>query len=191
MNKNLFTFKNILIGLGILALLLVMWFFSTKNSLITLQETNKASWAQVENQLQRRYDLIPNLINTVKGYATYEKEVFTNIAEARAKLAGAKNVNQKIAAAQGMESAISRLLMISENYPNLKADKNFSALMDELAGSENRIAQERRRFNENIRLYNQKIKMIPTSIVAQMSGFKEMNYFEMNDKAKEVPKVNF
>lgn len=190
-NKSIFTIKNILIGLGIVFVGLVIWFFSVKNSLITMQEATNASWAQVENQLQRRYDLIPNLVNTVKGYATHEKNVFTDIANARAKLAGAKTVSDKIDASRGIESAISRLLVITENYPQLKADKNFTALMDELAGSENRIAQERRRYNENVQLFNQKIQMMPTSIVANLAGFKKLAYFQMNEKAKNVPEVKF
>jgi len=190
MNKW-FTGKNILIGLIVLLVLVVMWFFSVRNSLVTLREANYAAWAQVENQLQRRYDLIPNLVNTVKGYAKHEDAVFTKIAEARAKLAGARSVNEKIAASTGIESALSRLLMIAENYPQLKADKNFTALMDELAGSENRIAQERRRYNENLRLYNQKIKMVPANLVAKLSGFMPMDYFQMNENAKEAPKVTF
>jgi len=191
MNKNWFTLKNVLIGIGVVLLAGIVWYFSTKNSLITLQESTDAAWAQVENQLQRRYDLIPNLVNTVKGYASHEKDVFTGIAEARSRLAGARSVTEKIAASRGIESALSRLLVITENYPQLKADRNFTALMDELAGSENRIAQERRRYNENVQLFNQKIRMMPTSFVAKMAGFTKMDYFQMNEKAKEAPQVKF
>ncbi|MFC1751996.1 LemA family protein [Thermoproteota archaeon] len=183
--------KQIFIGIGIAILVLAGWFYSTRNGLITLEETISASWAQVENQLQRRYDLIPNLVNTVKGYASHEKEIFENIAEARSKLAGAGTISEKIAASQTMESALSRLLMIVENYPNLKANESFIRLMDELAGTENRIAVERRRYNENVRLYNRSIRIMPKSIVAKLSGFEKKDYFQVAEKAKEVPNVEF
>jgi len=170
---------------------LIFWYFGTRNSLVTLQETVTSSWAQVENQMQRRMDLIPNLVNTVKGYAKHEKTLFTDIANARAKLSGANTINDKIKAYNGIESALSRLLMIVENYPQLKANESFNRLMDELAGTENRIAVERKRYNENVRLFNQKIRMFPTSIVAKMANFTKIDYFQMNEKAKEVPAVSF
>ena len=170
---------------------LIFWYFGTRNSLVTLQETVTSSWAQVENQMQRRMDLIPNLVNTVKGYAKHEKTLFTDIANARAKLSGATTINDKIKAYNGIESALSRLLMIVENYPQLKANESFNRLMDELAGTENRIAVERKRYNENVRLFNQKIRMFPTSIVAKMANFTKIDYFQMNEKAKEVPAVSF
>jgi LemA protein len=176
--------------LGILVLSFV-WVFSTKNRLVTLDESIGASWAQVENQLQRRYDLIPNLVTTVKGFASHEKEIFENIANARARLAGAKSVSDKIGASGQMESAISRLLMVSENYPVLKADQQFARLMDELAGAENRIAVERMRYNENVKIYNQSIRYFPGNYVAKFFGFAQKPYFEIKEAAKETPVVDF
>ncbi|MFA5879771.1 MAG: LemA family protein [Candidatus Margulisiibacteriota bacterium] len=189
--KKMTTLQIILIAAVVAVFGLIFWYFGTKNSLVTLQETVNSSWAQVENQMQRRIDLIPNLVNTVKGYAIHEKTVFTDIANARAKLSGATNINSKIKAYNGIESALSRLLMIVENYPQLKANESFNRLMDELAGTENRIAVERKRYNENVRIYNQKIRMVPTSIVAKMAGFTKINYFKITEKAKEVPTVKF
>jgi len=177
--------------IGGVILLVLMWFVGTRNTLVVMEESISAAWAQVENQLQRRYDLIPNLVNTVKGYAAHEKQIFTHIADARAKLAGAKTVGQKIEAARGVESALSRLLVVVENYPNLKSDKTFTRLMDELAGSENRIAVERRRYNEGVKRFNQKIRMIPANFVASISGFSKKPYFEVQEEAKSVPKVEF
>lgn len=168
-----------------------IWFVSVRNSFITMTETINASWAQVENQMQRRYDLIPNLVNTVKGYAKHEQGVFDNIANARAQMGQAKTVGQKIQAANSMEGALSRLLMVVENYPNLKADTQFTRLMDELAGAENRLSVERRRYNEHIQIYNQSIKLFPKNLVAAMNGFAPRDYFQMQSEAKETPKVAF
>lgn len=181
----------ILVGLIALVAISTMWFFSTKNSLIIMEEEISGNWAQVENQLQRRYDLIPNLVNTVKGYAAQEKEIFTNIAEARSKLAGAGSQKETIAASGQMESAISRLLVVVENYPNLKSDANFRQLQDELAGSENRLSTERRRFNESVKVYNRSIRLFPKSFVANLFGFDKKDYFEIDQQARNVPKVEF
>src|SRR4030066_15224 len=151
---------------GILLLLVILFgsFMGTYNSLQIQDETVTSSWAQVENQLQRRNDLIPNLVNTVKGYASHEKEIFTNIADARSKLGGAKSVGEKIDAANEMTSALSRLLVIVEQYPQLKADQSFNRLMDELAGTENRLAVERKRYNDHVQEYNQLGRRIPSNI---------------------------
>lgn len=176
--------------LGVIALGFIL-VFSTRNKLVTLDETINASWAQVENQLQRRYELIPNLVNTVKGFAGQEKEVFENIANARARLAGASSVPDKIAASGQMESALSRLLVVVENYPNLKSDQQFTRLMDELSGSENRISVERMRYNENVRLYNQTIRRFPDSLIAGVFGYTIKPYFEMDEAAKTTPVVDF
>lgn len=167
------------------------WFIGVRNNLIGMDEGIKAKWAQVENQMQRRYDLIPNLVNTVKGYAAHEKEIFTQIAEARSKLAGATSVGDKIKASNSMEGALSRLLMVVENYPNLKANENFTRLMDELAGSENRMAVARKFYNESVQEYNQTIRMFPASIVAKLSNFAKATYFQVEEAAKQAPKVNF
>ena len=162
-----------------------------RNTMVILQKTYQKQWAQVENQLQRRYDLIPNLVNTVKGYAKHEKEIFIQIAESRAKLAGGGSVADKVKAANVMESAISRLLMIVERYPDLKANVNFIALQDELAGTENRIAVERKRFNDAVTAYNIYIELFPNNIMAGMFNFKETELFKIGEEAKAVPKIDF
>jgi len=167
---------------------------STYNRLVALSEDINGKWAQVENQLQRRYDLIPNLVNTVKGYASHEEKVFTEIAEARAKLAGggtALSQEERIAAANRLEGALARLLVVVEQYPQLKADQQFTRLMDELAGTENRLAVERMRYNDAVKEYNQTIKKFPMVLLAGMFGFKEKPYFEIDQTAKVAPKVTF
>lgn len=187
--------KKGLVVLGViifLLLIIIATYVGNYNRLVTLDESINSSWAQVENQLQRRLDLIPNLINTVKGYMKHEKEVFEYLADARAKLAGAKTIGDKVKLSNEFESALSRLLAIAESYPNLKANENFLRLQDELAGTENRIAVERMRFNETIRAYNILIKRFPSNIVARFSGFQKKDiYFKAKEEAKEVPKVAF
>ncbi|MBI1816543.1 MAG: LemA family protein [Deltaproteobacteria bacterium] len=161
------------------------------NTMVSLKEQVDATWAQVENQLQRRNDLIPNLVETTKGYAGHEKEVFERIADARSKLIGAGSRSEKIDAAENLGSALSRLLVISEQYPQLKADAQFARLSDELAGTENRIATERRRYNDTVREYNIYIKKIPQVTFAHWFGFSEEKYFEAAKEAQQVPKVAF
>jgi LemA protein len=161
------------------------------NSMVTMQESIDAAWAQVENQLQRRNDLIPNLVETTKGYATHEQQIFTTVAEARSRLIAAGSRDAKIDAANELGSALSRLLVIAERYPDLKANQQFARLSDELAGTENRIATERRRYNEAVRAYNTYIKTIPAAFTARMFGFKEEKYFEAPKEAQQVPKVQF
>lgn len=161
------------------------------NTMVAQRESIDAQWAQVENQLQRRNDLIPNLVETTKGYASHEKEIFTAIAEARSKLIGAKTREETIEASNQVSSALSRLLAIAENYPNLKADAQFARLSDELAGTENRIATERRRYNEEVKTYNTTIKGFPTMIFAGCFGFQAADYFEAPNEAKVAPKVEF
>jgi LemA protein len=182
-----------IIGIGLLVVVIggFFWYQSTRNRLITLQESTSSAWAQVETQLQRRYDLIPNLVNAVKGYAKHEKSIFENIAAARARLAGAGTVSQKIAASNQMESALARLLVVVENYPNLKADQNFRQLMDELAGTENRIGVARKRFNDQVQLFNQTIRQFPYYIVAKRLNLKAMPYFESEKAAQTAPQVSF
>lgn len=163
-----------------------------KNNLVTADEAITASWAQVENVLQRRSDLIPNLVKTVQGYAKQEKDIFTQVAEARAKLAGARTVPEKISANQGLDSALSRLLVVVEQYPQLKSNQNFMALQDELAGTENRIAIERMRYNEAVRSYNLSVRRFPNSVVAGFFGFQKKDaYFEVSPESQAVPKVEF
>lgn len=162
------------------------------NQLVTMDESITGAWAQVENVLQRRNDLIPNLVNTVKGYAAHEKEIFENVAEARSKLAGAQTINEKVQADMALSGALGRLLAIVENYPDLKANQNFLALQDELAGTENRVAVERKRYNEVVQTYNILTKRFPSNLMAQIFGFERKEvYFKAEEGAKEVPAVQF
>ena len=185
---------KVLIGIGAVVLLAVFWFFGTRNSLVSLKEDVEMQQSQIETTLQRRSDLIPNLVATVKGYANHEEEVFTEIADARSKLAGSiesgdmKSISE---ANNALDSALGRLLAISENYPDLKASEQFIALQDELAGTENRIAVARQYYNEKLNTYNTTVQRFPTSIVAGMSGYYPMQYFEADESAKKVPKVDF
>ncbi len=172
----------------------VLGFVGTYNSLQVADETINSNWAQVENQLKRRNDLIPNLVSTVKGYAAHEKEVFTNIAEARSKLSGAMSSNDVKAVSQSsgeLNSALSRLLLVVERYPELKADKSFLALQDELAGTENRLAVARKDYNDSVKALNARIRTFPTSIIASISGIKAREYFEIDEGEKATPKVEF
>jgi LemA protein len=161
------------------------------NTMVTMHENIDAAWAQVENQLQRRNDLIPNLVEVTKGYASHEKDIFEHIADARSRLMAAGSRDAKIDAANDLGSALSRLLVIAERYPDLKANAQFARLSDELAGTENRIATERRRYNEAVRDYNTYIKKIPGAFTARMFGFTEEKYFEAPKEAQQVPKVQF
>ena len=180
------------VGLGVLVLVLIIVFIGTYNAIVSKHETITAKWAQVENQLQRRNDLIPNLVNTVKGYALHEKGVFEAVTNARSQWARAGSVDEKVKAASSVDAALSRLLFVAENYPNLKADNTFLKLMDELAGSENRIAVERMRYNEAVRDYNITVRMFPGNIIAATCGYKTASeYFKAEEKAKTVPEVKF
>ncbi len=161
------------------------------NRFVGDEEAIKAQWAQVENQLQRRNDLIPNLVETTKGYAGHETEVFKDIADSRAKLAGAKTPEDTIAAANQQTQALSRLLVVVENYPNLKANEQFNRLMDELAGTENRIAVERMRYNQLVQQYNTRRRQFPSNVTAKLFGFKEYPFFQAPPEAKQVPRVSF
>jgi LemA protein len=161
------------------------------NKFTTQEEAIKAQWAQVQNQLQRRNDLIPNLVETVKGYATHEESVFKDIADARSKLLAAKSPEETIQAANQQTSALGRLLAVVENYPNLKANEQFNRLMDELAGTENRLATERMRYNERLQEYNTARRRFPGNLTAKLFGFKEYPYFEAPPAAQTAPKVDF
>jgi len=176
----------------LLALLVGGSYIGSKNEMVRKNEAIKQAWSQVDVVLQRRADLIPNLVATVQGYAAHEQKVFGDIANARAGLLNARTPADKIAANGQLDGAIGRLLLIVENYPNLKADQNFMALQDELAGSENRIAVERRRYNEAIQDYNTFIGLFPNSIFAGWAGFQRNNdYFAASEAARQVPKVDF
>lgn len=161
------------------------------NQLVALQQNIQGAWAQVQNQLQRRNDLIPNLVNTVKGYAAHEQQVFEAVANARSRLLAAGTRDAQIEAAQGLQSALGRLLAIAERYPELKANEQFNRLSDELAGTENRIAVERMRFNDAVRAYNTYRNSFPTVLYANWLGFKEEKFFEAPPDAQQAPKVDF
>ncbi len=182
----------ILVVLLILALIVGGAYVGRRNQMAIKREAVNAAWAQVDVVLQRRADLIPNLVETVKGYAVQEQTVFGAIAAARAALIGAKTPSDKIAANGQLDSALSRLLVIVENYPQLKSNENFMRLQDELAGTENRIAVERRRYNDAIQDYNTFIALFPNSLVASFAGFARNNaYFKTEEGARQAPKVNF
>lgn len=186
--------KVLIIVVAIFALIAVMgvtWFVGTYNSLVAADQDVDTAWANVETQYQRRADLIPGLVETVKGYASHERTVFTEVTEARSKWADAKTPQDKIDAAGGMDSAIARLLLVAENYPQLKASDNFRDFQVQLEGTENRIAVARTRYNEVARDYNVKIKSFFTSIVANMYGYEPKPYFEAKKGAEEAPRVNF
>lgn len=185
-------------GIVILVVLLVLAFIvgsayvTRRNQMAIKREAVNAAWAQVDVVLQRRADLIPNLVETVKGYAVQEQTVFGAIAAARAALVGAKTPSDKIAANGQLDSALSRLLVIVENYPQLKSNENFMRLQDELAGTENRIAVERKRYNDSIQDYNTYISLFPNSLVAGFAGFARNDaYFKTDEGARQAPKVNF
>lgn len=182
--------KNPLVIIGAVIVLLLLFWVTTYNSLVAKSQQVDNQWAQVETQYQRRFDLIPNLVNAVKGIFTQEQKVFDDIAKARTQYSGAQSVDQKAQAASQVESALSRLLVIVENYPQLKSSENVTQLMDELAGTENRISVERKRYNDEVRDYNTAIKTLPTNIVAGMSGFRERNYFQAASEAQQAPQVN-
>jgi LemA protein len=186
--------KTALITVAIV-LVLVLGFYAyitgTYNSLVSLNQEVKASWAQVENQLQRRMDLIPNYVETVKGYAKHEREVFIEVTKARSQVAGAVTPSQKIEGNNQLTAALSRLLLVVERYPDLKANENFIRLQDELAGTENRIAVERMRYNEAVLKYDKRVKQFPSSIIARIFGFTEAPYFAAPEEAKKPPKVQF
>jgi len=184
--------KGFIIGLLLLVAVVLAMGVATYNSIVTLHETITAKWAQVENQLQRRNDLIPNLVNTVKGYAAHERTIFIQVTEARSKWANAKTVDQKIEAASEVDRALARLLLVVENYPNLKANETFLKLMDELSGTENRIAVERMRYNEAVRDYNVTIRRFPGNIIARLYNYQRATeYFKAEEAAKAKPIVEF
>jgi LemA protein len=186
--------KTLIIVLAVIVVLAFAaysFFAGNYNKFVSLDQTVKTSWAQVENQLQRRFDLIPNLVETVKGYAKQEKDVMVEVTNARSKVGGAGNVPDKIAANNELSGALSRLMVVVEKYPDLKSNQNFMHLQDELAGTENRIAVERMRYNEAVKLYNQTIKSFPANLLAGMYGFKDGAFFDAPKEAKEAVKVKF
>ncbi len=191
MSKGL---KIALIVVGVVLLLAFMsfnWFRSGYDNVIAMDENVKGSWAQVENQLKRRYDLIPNLVETVKGYAAHEKELFEHIADARTKYFQANTVKDKIQASTQLEGVLSRLLLLQENYPQLKANESFLKLQDSLEGTENRIAVERKRYNDAVQMLNTYIRTFFGRFFAAFAGVSSAEYYEIPEGEKEAPKVKF
>ena len=202
MSKGMKIFVGVLIVLLILVLGFLISIKNTYNKLVMLDEQVKTQWAQVQNQLQRRMDLIPNLVETVKGYAAHERETLEAVVQARANatrpqvnadelLNNPQAMQQYLQAQNNLTQALGRLLLVVERYPELKANENFIRLQDELAGTENRIAVERRRYNEAVRAYNQYIRRFPTVIIANMLGFRPKPYFEAPAQAQQAPRVDF
>lgn len=201
MQKKTIVILSVVVGLLLIALAMFGWVTGIYNSLVKMDEGIKSAWAQVQNQYQRRLDLIPNLVATVKGYAEHEREVFENVAEARSSV-GKLQVTpeilndpqalQKFQEAQtGLSSALSRLLAVAENYPQLKANENFMQLQAQLEGTENRISVERKRFNEVVQEYNTRLRMFPASMIAGMFGFGQKAYFQSEPGAEKAPQVKF
>ncbi|MFA6472006.1 MAG: LemA family protein [Candidatus Latescibacterota bacterium] len=191
MKKGLLIAAVIIGVIILLALITAGWLRTTYNSMVVMQEQVNSSWAQVQTVLQRRFDLIPNLVETVKGYAAHEEGVLTAVTEARAKVGGAANPGDRMKAEGDLSSALSRLMVVVEAYPNLKANQNFMALQDQLEGTENRIAVERQRYNDTVRGYNQYIRQFPQNLITGMFGFERKPFFEAPGAAQEAPKVQF
>ena len=182
---------GVLLGVAVLAAIVFGGMYvERRNQMVTMKESITGAWAQVDTVIQRRADLVPNLVETVKGIAAQEREVFSNIAEARARLGGAQAPSDRIAANESLSSALSRLLVVVENYPELRSNQNFIRLQDELAGTENRIAVERRKYNQTVQDYNTYIQLFPNNLVASFSGFaREDAYFRTTEEARQAPPV--
>ncbi len=189
--------RSTVIVLAVLALIVVVaigvlsWAVGTRNQFVSLDEDVKTQFAQIENVLQRRFDLIPNLVETVKGFAAQEKEVFVGVAEARAKVGGAGSVPEKISANNQLTSALGRLMVVVERYPEIKSNENFMALQHELSGTENRIVVERRRYNESVKAYNKATRMFPGALIANFFGFERAELLEAPVEAQTAPRVDF
>lgn len=177
--------------IAILTLIVVFWYVGQRNSLVRLEVGVDAAWSEVDNQLKRRSDLIPNLVATVEGIADQEQQVFRDIADARARLAGASTVRETADSYEALEGALSRLLVVVENYPVLRSNENFIRLQDELAGTENRIAVARGRYNQSVQQFNTRIRVFPSSIAANSMGLTERDFFEVSDGDRSVPVVDF
>ncbi len=187
----------VIIVIGLIVVLIIGiggYLIGTYNNMVQKQEDVKNKWAQVENQLQRRADLIPNLVETVKGYASQEETIFTEVARLRSSWNDAResgNIDEQITAANSLESGLSRLMVVVESYPELKSDQSFLKLQDQLEGTENRIAVERKRYNDDVTVFNKHVKTFPRSLLASIFGFDEFKYFEVEDSVKDVPQVQF
>src|SRR3989344_947510 len=185
-SMNKFTWA--ILGVVVVA---VLYSWSLYNGLVKGNESINGQWAQVETQYQRRFDLIPNLVNSVKGIMAQEKQVFGDLADARTRYSGASNIDDKVKAANDVENSLSRLLVVMENYPQLRSSETVLTLMAQLEGTENRISVERSRFNDTVRIYNTKIKRFPANVFSSLYGFSEKSYFEPQPGAEKVPGVNF
>jgi LemA protein len=189
--------KGKIIGISILAVVVIAvfsvwsWYMKTYNRLVQLDESVSSAWAQVENQLQRRYDLIPNLVNTVKGYAQHEEKVLTEVTEARSRVGSAQTIPEKMEANNGLSSALSRLLVVTERYPDLKANQGFLDLQSQLEGTENRIATERKRYNDKVQEYNVSIRGLFEQFVARRMNLTRKTFFEADKASKQAPEVKF
>lgn len=178
--------------IGVIVLvILIGWFVGQRNRLVTMQEEIDGAWSEVENQLQRRSDLIPNLVSTVRGFAEQEQAIFDRITDARAALAGAQSVSETAESFAELEGALSRLLVLTEDNPEIQSNENFIRLQDELAGTENRIAVARRRYNEAVQGFNTRIQLFPSSLAADALSMEQRDYFEVPDAALEAPEVDF
>lgn len=191
MKKTLSTGAWVGIAIGVVAILAIIWGISAYNNLVSLDQTVSSSWGNVQAQYQRRIDLVPNLVETVKGYATHEDELFTKITELRSQWQTAKTPGEQMQVAQNMDGALDKLMVVVENYPDLKASQNFLALQDQLEGTENRISTERTRYNDAVKSYNTAIKRFPTMFIANFGGFAEKQFFESQPGAETAPKVTF
>ncbi|MCL5407507.1 MAG: LemA family protein [Patescibacteria group bacterium] len=178
------------VGLGLLGVLII-WFIAVFNGIVTLRNRTKEAWSDIDVQLKRRHDLIPNLVETVKGYATHEKEVFEKVTEARSQAMQAKGAEEAGKAENALTDTLKSLFAVAENYPQLRATENFQKLQDELTDTENKIEAARRFYNGNVRDFNTKIQVFPNSMVAGMTGSKEFELFGMNEAEKETPQVKF
>lgn len=183
--------KKILIAVVAIVIVLGIYLAVSYNGLVALRENATSQWQQVETQYQRRFDLIPNLVESVKGIMNQEQKVFSDLAEARTRYAGANTVSERAAAAGEVETSLGRLLAVVENYPNLRSSETVNNLMAQLEGTENRVSVERQRYNDSVRVYQVAIKRFPRSIVAAMFGFEDLEYFQADNGAEQAPKVNF
>ena len=177
--------------IGAIVLILVIWFFATYNKLISLRNKKDDQWSQIEVQLKRRADLIPNVVETVKGYAKHEKGTFEEVIKARNTYVSAKTPEEEMKASGAVTEALSKLFALSENYPELKANQNFLSLQNDLKDTEDKISYARQFYNDSVLTYNNKVEMVPSNILANMTGFKKASFFETDEKDKEAPKVSF
>lgn len=179
------------IVIAIIVVVIILWFIATYNKLIGLRNKKDDQWSQIEVQLKRRADLIPNLVETVKGYAKHEKQTFEEVIKARNTYLEAKTPEEEMKASSGVSNALSRLFALAENYPELKANTNFLSLQNDLKDTEDKISYARQFYNDSVLTYNNKVEMVPSNIVANITGFKKGTFFEVEEKDKEAPKVSF